>query len=90
MIIFFNFRGFLMFLMALIGSGIGQLLGVSSDGPKMLIGGCVALLLDTAYRLISDDGHWLIPHRGGCVVFLPAWCFGLLLIGMGLGSMCTQ
>jgi hypothetical protein len=84
-ILIFNAPG-LIILIA--GFGIGFLLrntlGLTGEPPVLIIGGLLISAFDLAYRLYADGGHWLKPQRGGSLFFLPAWCFGIFWVIVGI------
>jgi len=82
--IIFNYIGIIICAVAFgLAFGIGKLLGVDGEGPLMMIAGPLVIALDFAYRLTAKDGHWIIPHRGGSLFFVPAWCLGVLWLVLG-------
>lgn len=62
-----------------------HLLGDPIKEPRsaLLLGGAALVVVDLRYRLKSITGHWLIPHRGGKILWLPAWVMGFVWIGLG-------
>src|SRR5277367_3192154 len=83
--IIYNYRGLAMCVVAfLIAIGAGNALGFHGEGPAMIIAGPLLIVFDLAYRLISTQGHWIVPHRGGSLFFLPAWCMGALWLILGI------
>ena len=70
-----NYVGIIICALAFgIAFGVGKLLGVDGEGPLMVIDGPLVIAFDFAYRLMTKDGHWIVPHRGGSLFFVPAWC----------------
>jgi hypothetical protein len=45
--------------------GIGELLGITEEGPQMIIAGPLVAICDLGYRRIRPKGHWLRHHAGG-------------------------
>jgi hypothetical protein len=85
MILIFNGLG-----LAFIGIGlavsilVGNAIGISGEGPQMLLLGPVVALSDLAYRLMHKNGHWFWPSCGGQLFCLPVWFFGVLWVVFGL------
>ena len=67
-----------------IAFGIGSLVGQTEEGSLMMIAGVVIALVDSVYRWKSDDGHWLLPERGGSLFFVPAWAIGIIWLALGI------
>jgi hypothetical protein len=69
-------------------AGLALLLGDTLDEPRSplpgLLGGPVLVAVDWYYRRKSLTGHWLIPDRGGMILWLPAWVMGFVWIGLGV------
>jgi hypothetical protein len=85
MVIVFNYRGLAMFAGAgAITFAIGELFGLSGEGPLMIVLGPLLAACDLVYRLKSKQGHWLDPHQGGSLFFLPAWCLGVFWFILGI------
>ncbi len=84
-IIIFNWLGM---GICVIGFGLAFLaqffLGSMSEGQLMIIAGPIIAILDIAYRLRSKDKSLLKSSKGGSLFFLPAWCFGLLWLILGI------
>jgi hypothetical protein len=70
--------------------GVGAVVGFNDEGRLMVIAGGIAALLDFSYRLMSHDGHWLHPRKGGMLLFLPVWPFGMLWVGLGTYYIMTK
>jgi hypothetical protein len=84
-VVIFNFRGIVMCVVAFaIAFAIGAVCGLSGEGPLMIIAGPILAACDLAYRFGTKDGHWFSPDRGGSLFFLPAWCFGILWLVLGI------
>ena len=67
-----------------IAYGIGAIFGTAAEKPMMLIAGLLIAAIDMAYRLISDEGHWLTPKAGGSLFFVPAWVIGVIWATIGM------
>jgi hypothetical protein len=80
----FNLPGIVMAVVGFaIAFGVGELVGVSAEGPLMMIAGPMIAIFDLAYRRKTENGHWLIPNRGGSLLFIPAWVLGLFWAVLG-------
>jgi hypothetical protein len=64
--------------------GIGALLGATDDGMLLILGGPLTMALDLLVRLKGEDGHWIIPNRGGYFVFIPIWILGAIWTVLGV------
>ncbi len=63
----------------------GHLFGVSSEGAVMIIAGPIAAVCDVGYRLRHGGSpSWFHPRRGGHLLFLPIWLFGVLWTVLGV------
>lgn len=81
----FNAFGLFMLVVAFaIAFGVGNLIGTDAEGPLMIIAGPIVVAMDLTLRLKGEDGHLLIPNRGGSLFFLPAWVFGVLWLLLGI------
>ncbi len=84
-IIIFNWLGI---AICVIGFGFAFLaqffLGSLSEGHLMFIAGPIIAILDIAYRLKSKDKSLFKSSKGGSLFFLPAWCFGLFWLILGM------
>jgi len=71
-----------------IGFGLAFLaqcfLGSMSEGHLMIIAGPIIAILDIAYRLRSKDKSLFKSSKGGSLFLLPAWCFGLFWLILGM------
>jgi hypothetical protein len=80
-----NYLGFAMFVVAfLIALGASTAIGFHGDGPAMIIAGPLLIVFDLAYRLNSRQGHWLVPDRGGSILYVPVWCMGAVWLILGI------
>ncbi len=83
--IIFNYVGIIICALAFgIGIGVGRILGVDGEGPLMVIAGPLVIAFDLAYRFMTEDGHWIVPNRGGSLFFIPAGCLGVLWLVLGV------
>jgi hypothetical protein len=84
-VIIFNIRAVVMLV---IGFGIaycvGELFGVTTDGPRLIMAGPLTSIIDWTYRVKHEDGHWFSPNGGGSLFFLPLWAFGIVFLVMGI------
>lgn len=82
---FFNYRGLIMCVIAFtIAISAGRLLELPGEGPVMIIAGPLVMFCDLGYRLTNEAGHWAISDRGGSLLALPLWSFGLLWLVLGI------
>ena len=83
--IVFNYIGLIMTVIAFaVAFAIGSVIGTNANGLLMIIAGPLLVAMDVTYRLKMEDGHILVPHRGGSLFFLPAWVFGALWFVLGI------
>jgi len=84
-IVFFNFLGLGMFVASWTVAFIAaDALGLAGEGPRMVVAGPMAVLLDGLFRWRHPAGHWLNPTGGGNVLFIPVWVFGVFWTLLGL------
>ncbi len=84
-VIIFNLPGILMAAVAFgIAFGIGHLVGISAEGPLMMIAGPLCAAIDLAYRHRRPDRHWFHPGFGGALFFIPVWMFGIVWLVLGV------
>lgn len=82
--IIFNIVGIVMAAISFgIAFGVCSLLGLSGEGPLMLVGGPLAVACDALYRWKWNDSRWFHPGAGGSLFFLPLWMFGVLWLILG-------
>jgi hypothetical protein len=84
-VIFFNLLGVAMVGLSWgIAVGLASLLGPWGYGAENAVAGSIAILCDGTCRWKTPTGHWFHPARGGNLLFLPIWFYGMgwLLLGM--------
>ena len=83
----FNLPGMVIAFLAFFAAFlIKQLIGFSADGPAMIIGGPLCVVLDLTYRNQQEDGSFFSPARGGAIFFIPVWVWGIVCFVMGVVS----
>ncbi|HEV7671402.1 MAG TPA: hypothetical protein VGS22_23025 [Thermoanaerobaculia bacterium] len=83
--IIFNFIGIGMVAIGFgVAFGIGSLLGLTAEGPLMMIAGPLLLVLDLGYRAKKQPPNWFHPRSGGHLFWLPVWIWGLIWSALGL------
>jgi len=78
MVIVYNRWGIVIAFTPLIFIGICAV--YMPDGTEwMLLGlwGITMVLSDLIFRMVSEDGHWIHPRRGGHIYFIPVWIWGM-------------
>ena len=82
-IIRFNWIGLAMFVAALAATAaILHVIGTSGQGPAVLLGGALLVLLDLGVR--RANGARLFSGRGGgTIMYLPVWMWGMVWTGLG-------
>jgi hypothetical protein len=82
--IIFNIPGIIMLGLSFgIAFGLKEQIGMTAEGPPMLIGGLLVTACDLLYRLKRDEGHLFYPSGGGSLFFLPVWLFGIFWVVAG-------
>lgn len=80
-----NLVGIVIFL---IGFGVALLVkavsGVTAEGPLMLVGGPLCLVMDVAYRSTRSERHWFKAETGGVIFSIPLWIFGIVWVVIGI------
>ncbi len=83
--IIFNRLGFVIFISSFgVALLIGQLVGISSDGPLMMIGGPLAAIADVIYRRTRSSPNWFDSKTGGNLFYAPVWLFGAVWTVLGI------
>lgn len=67
----------------LVAVGISDRLGSGNHDLAMMLSGLVLVVVDVGYRRMR--GLKLIGWRGPAIFWLPAWIWGVLAFGSGLG-----
>ncbi len=68
----------------LIAYGAGRLLGISAEGPLMIMAAPLLIVLDLAWRGRTMPRRWFHAESGGSLVYLPVWIWGLVWGILGL------
>jgi hypothetical protein len=83
-VIVYNIPGIIMVAISFgIAIGVGHLLGISAEGPLMIIAGPLCAACNLGYRFMRPGGHWFHPDRGGSLFFLPVWLLGIVWVVLG-------
>lgn len=84
-IIFFNIIGVIILAISIgVAFGVTSLLGITAEGPWMIIAGLIASVLDAAYRIYKGGNALFHPKRGGQLCFIPVWLFGVVWTILGV------
>lgn len=67
-----------------IAFGVGQVVGITAEGPLMIIAGPLCAALDLAYRFRHPERRWFHPNFGGALFFIPVWIFGGIWLVAGI------
>lgn len=80
--VFFNLPGA---IEAIIAVTIG--FAISGAGSGITLAGMIWIVLDLGYRKIRqgefNDFPWFAPRRGGQIMFIPGWIWGIILFILG-------
>ena len=83
--IIFNPAGIAMAAAAFgIAFGVGQVAGISAEGPLMTIAGPLCAVFDLAYRYNFAERNWFRASAGGSLFFLPLWQMGFIWLVLGI------
>lgn len=89
--IIFNLPGLVMLVVAFATAiGVGQLVGVSAEGPLMIIASPLLLAADLVYRGTRTDQQWFHPSGGGMLFFVPIWAWGIFWLVLGIVYAATK
>ena len=75
---------YMVFASFVIGISFFKLTDAQSAATGMFAMGIPALVADLAYRLRAKNGHWIAPLRGGMLMHIPIWIYGLLFVTGGV------
>ncbi len=64
--------------------GGGALVGITAEGPLMMIAGPLCLVMDLGYRFSRPERGWFQPGAGGAMFFIPVWVFGIFWLVLGV------
>ncbi len=79
-----NWTGAIMFAIAFgIAVGLGHLVGLTAEGPMMIMAGPPCLGMDLAYRARYGGKRLFHPECGGSLFFLPVWVLGIVWMVLG-------
>ena len=56
-------------------------IGSHSGNKELIIAMPIAIAFDVVYRK-SANGHWFHPYRGGHMLFLPVWLWGVVMLAV--------
>ena len=80
--VFFNLPGA---VEAIIAVAIGFM--IFGEGSGFAMAGIIWVVIDLVYRKVRqgeyDDFPWFAPRRGGQIMFVPGWMWGIILFFLG-------